>query len=77
MLYIFNKMKRAKVAKNLGHLFFFWAEKVDDRYKIFFNLVKRTWRSIDMAKKNITILIKRICLYINANKNCDSFAVKL
>lgn len=42
MLGIANEIYQAKVAENLCYQFVFLAKKMEDRYQIFFDLVKRT-----------------------------------
>ena len=42
MLDILDEIQRSKMAKHLDHQFVILAEKMGDKYKQFFDLIKRT-----------------------------------
>lgn len=68
MLGIPNKKYQAKMAENLGHQFVFLVKKMENRYQIFADLIKCTWKETGMAKDTMSNLFSRLYFYINANK---------
>ena len=68
MLGIPDNTQKAEVAKNLGHQFIFLAEKMEDGYQQFSDLIKRTWKETGMTKDTITGIITKLCPHITANK---------
>ena len=76
MLGIPDDIRRAEVAKNLGHQFIFLAEKMEDKYQQFSDLVKRTWKKTGIAKDTMTDIITRLRSHITANNEKDVFRSK-
>ncbi len=60
MLGILNKKCQAKVAKDFYCQFMFLMGKMEDGYQILFNLVKSTWKSINISKDTMFDIIVMI-----------------
>ncbi len=60
MLNIPNRLQRLEIAKEIAHQQVLAAEKMGCKYKNMARLLKRDWKSVEMAKGTITDLVSRL-----------------